>query len=77
MDDRGIIPTSGGVAHPTTGGIVTMMGGINPTPGRITPMTCCIIPITGKIFLLLMVAVIVPMMGSRGRVLLHQVADLK
>ena len=33
MDDRGIIPTSGGIAHPTIGGIVTMMGGINLTPG--------------------------------------------
>ena len=67
MDDRGIISTSGsgGIAHPTTGGIVTMMGGINPTPGSITPMTCCIIPITGNIVLLLMVAVIVPMTGSR------------
>jgi len=42
-----------------------MMGGINPTPGSIAPMTCCIIPITGNIVLLLMVAVIVPMMGSR------------
>jgi hypothetical protein len=30
MDDRGIIPTSGGIAHPTTGGIVAMMGSINP-----------------------------------------------
>ncbi len=66
MDDRGIIPTSGGIAQPTTGGIVTMMGGINPTPGSITPMTCCIIPITGNIVLLLMAAVIVPMTGSRG-----------
>jgi hypothetical protein len=64
MDDRGIIPTSGGVAHPTTGGIVSMMGGINSMPGSITPMTCCIIPITG-IIVLLMAAVIVPMMGSR------------
>ncbi len=66
MDDRGIIPTSGGIAHLTTGGIVTTMGGINPTLGSITPMTCCIIPITGNIVLLLMEAVIVPMMGSRG-----------
>jgi len=65
MDDRGIIPTSGGIAHPTTGGIVAVMGGINPMPGSITPMTCCIIPITGNIVLLLMVAVIVPKMGSR------------
>jgi hypothetical protein len=65
MDDRGIIPTSGGIAHPTTGGIVAMMGGINPMPGSITPMTCCIIPITGNIVLLFMAAVIVPKMGSR------------
>ena len=64
MDDRGIIPTSGGIAHLTTGGIVAMMGGINPTLGSITPMTCCIIPIT-CIIVLLMAAVIVPMMGSR------------
>jgi hypothetical protein len=75
MDDRGIIPTSGGVAHPTTRGIVAMMGSINPTPGRITPMTCCIIPITGNIVLLLMVAVIVPMTGSR--VLLQWVAEFQ
>jgi len=47
MDDRGIILTSGGIAHPTTGGIVDMMGGIIPMPGSITPMTCCIIAITG------------------------------
>jgi len=64
MDDRGNIPTSGGIAHPTTGGIVAMMGGINPMPGSITPMTCCIIPITGNIVLLLMAAVIVPKTGS-------------
>jgi hypothetical protein len=69
MDDRGIIPASGGIAHPTTGGIVAMMGGINPMPGCITPMTCCItpmtcciipIPNTGNIVFLLMMAVIVP-----------------
>ena len=67
MDDRGIILTSGGIAHPTTGGIVDMMGGINPMPGSITPMTCCIIPIpnTGNIVFLLMMAVIVPKMGSK------------
>jgi hypothetical protein len=74
MDDRGIIPASGGIAHPTTGGIVAMMGGINPMPGCITPMTCCItpmtcciipIPNTGNIVFLLMMAVIVPKMGSR------------
>jgi hypothetical protein len=53
MDDRGIIPTSGGIAHPTTGSIIAMMGGINPIPGSTTPMTCCIIPIRGKIVLLL------------------------
>jgi hypothetical protein len=61
MDDRGIIPTSGGVVHPTTGGIVATMGDIT-TPGSIIPMTCCIIPMTGII--VLMVAVIVPMTGS-------------
>ena len=66
MDNRGIIPTSGGIAHPAIGGIVTMMGGINPTPGSIIPMTCCIIPITGNIVVLLMAAVIVPMTRSRG-----------
>ena len=66
MDYRGIIPTSEGIAHPPTGGIVTMMGGINPMPGNITPITCCIIPITGNIVLLLMAAVIVPMTGSRA-----------
>jgi hypothetical protein len=65
MDDRGIIPTSGGIAHPTTGGIVAMMGGINPMQGSINPMTCCIIPITGNIVLFLMAVVIVPKMGSR------------
>ena len=43
-----------------------MMGGINPMPGSITPMACCIIPITHNIVFLLMVAVIVPMTGSRG-----------
>jgi len=51
-----------------------MMGGINPTPGSITPMTCCIIPITGNIVLLLVVAAIVPMLGSRG---LTAVADFQ
>jgi hypothetical protein len=64
MDDRGIILTSGGIAHPTTGGIIAMMGGINPMLGSITPMTCCIITITG-IIVLLVVAVIVPMTVSR------------
>ncbi len=64
MDDRGNIPTSGGIAHPTTGGIVAMMGGINPMSGSITPMTYCIIPIT-CIIVLLMAAVIVPMTSSR------------
>jgi hypothetical protein len=64
MDDRGIIPTSGGIAHPTMGGIVAMMGGINPTLSSITPMTCCIIPIT-CIIVWLMVADIVSMTGSR------------
>ena len=33
-------------------------------PGSITPMTCCIIPITGIIVLLMVAFVIVPMMGS-------------
>ena len=40
MDDRGIILTTVGNAHPTTGGIVAMMGGIYSMPGSITPMTC-------------------------------------
>jgi hypothetical protein len=35
MDGRGIILTSRGIVHPTKGGIVAMMGGINPTPGSI------------------------------------------
>ena len=64
MDDRGIIRTSGGIAHPTTGCIVAMMGGINPMLGSITLMACCIITITG-IIILLVAAVIVPMTGSR------------
>jgi hypothetical protein len=55
MDDRGIIPTSGGIAHSTSGGIVAMMGGINSTLDSITPMTSCIIPITGIIDLLMAV----------------------
>jgi hypothetical protein len=63
MDGRGIIPTSGGIVHLTTGGIVAMMGGINPTPGSIIPMTCCIIPMTGII--VLMAAVFVLITGSR------------
>ena len=64
MNDRGIIPTLGGIDHPAPGGIVATMGGINPTPGSITPITCNIISITG-IIVLLMAAVIVPMMGGR------------
>ena len=31
MDDRGIIPTLGGIDHLTPGGIVATMGGINPS----------------------------------------------
>ena len=64
MDDRGIIPTLGGIDHPTPGGIVAMMAGINPMPGSITPITCGIISIIG-IIVLLMAAVIVSMMGGR------------
>jgi hypothetical protein len=36
-----------------------MQGGLNSS------MTCCTIPITGNIVLLIVVAVIVPMTGSR------------
>ena len=64
MDDRGIIPTSGGIDHLTPGGIIATMGSVNPMPGIITPITWAIIPITG-IIVLLMAAVIVPMTGSR------------
>ena len=74
IDDRGIIPTSGGIDHPTPGGIVATMGGINQMPGSITTITCCIIPITG-IIVVLMAAIIAPMMGSR--VLTQQVADFQ
>jgi hypothetical protein len=61
MDDRGIIPTSRGIAHLITRGIVATMGGINPIPGSITPTTRCIIPMTMTSIIFLMAAVVVPM----------------